>query len=123
TIKSAFEATIQPIKESYEKGGLSEAIGRGVPTAVGAIVGGKGLTKLGKFAKHGREIPSKSKGPDGGSNWRIAPFGNRKTDKMKQEGKKNPWYRKAPHYHRRGPGGIKRHRPWQRGPGGFRGRF
>jgi RHS repeat-associated protein len=34
-----------------------------------------------------------------------------------------PWYRNLPHYHMRGPGGIGRHRPWQKGPGGIRGRL
>ena len=28
--------------------------------------------------------------------------------------KGGPGYRRAPHYHRRGPGGIKEHRPWQK---------
>ena len=33
-----------------------------------------------------------------------------------------PWYRRLPHYHRRGPGGIGIHRPWEPG-GAFGNRF
>ena len=39
---------------------------------------------------------------------RGAPLGH-----GSKPGQPNPWYRRLPHYHRRGPGGIGEHRPWQ----------
>ena len=45
--------------------------------------------------------------------WRIAPFGNQPFSKLTKTGAKNPLARRLPHYHRRGPGGIGKHRPWQ----------
>jgi len=56
---------------------------------------------------------------------RIAPFGNPRTQTMIDEGERNPWFRRLPHYHRRrlGPDGntlegqgIGRHRPWEGKP-------
>jgi RHS repeat-associated protein len=64
------------------------------------------------FLRNGWEYKSKS------GNVRIAPTGNRG-----RPGQRNPWYRRLPHYHRRGPGGIGRHRPWQSGPGRWYHRF
>ena len=90
------------------EGGL-EGAAAGVPGGVA----GRGASAVGRFAKGGREIAQKSKGPGGGSDCQMAPFGNR-------TGHPTGGF---PHYHRRGPGGIKRHRPWDKGPGGFRGRF
>ena len=58
---------------------------------IGAALGGAG-----RYAKYGYEIRF-------GKNWRVAPFGNRTLNK----------YGKWPHYHRRGPGGMGRHRPWE----------
>lgn len=53
-------------------------------------------------------IVSRSKGPGGGRNWRIDPLGH--------PAGKNILTR-VPHYHRRGAGGIGRHRPWESRPG------
>jgi len=46
-----------------------------------------------------------------GKNCRISPFGHGKAPGYSN----NPWHRRLPHYHRRGPGGIGEHRPWQGG--------
>ena len=51
--KTIWNETTLPIRESWHTGGLDEAIGRGVPGVVAMVVGGKGLTKLGKLGKAG----------------------------------------------------------------------
>lgn len=52
--KSVYHSFADPITESYAHGGLDEAITRGGVDALAAVVGGKGLTKLGKLAKIGK---------------------------------------------------------------------
>ena len=47
-------AIVQPIKESYESGGLDEAAGRALTIVGEAVFGGKGLTKLSKMSKLSR---------------------------------------------------------------------
>jgi hypothetical protein len=108
-------AGADPINLTDPEGTLIPAIAAGlsvVARAAPVIV--RAAPAIYRFARAGREITSRSVGPGGGANWRIAPFGNRGA---------GPLARKLPHYHRRGPGGIGRHRPWERGPGGWRGRF
>jgi uncharacterized protein YukE len=51
---SVYHSFADPIAASYRHGGLDEAITRGTVDAAGAVVGGKGLTKLGKLAKIGK---------------------------------------------------------------------
>ena len=63
----------------------------------------------------GRRIP--------GANWRV-DFHQLPT--AGRHGRRLPNFlrgRRWPHYHRRGPGSIGRHRPWEQGRGGFWGRF
>lgn len=43
-----------PIAESYAHGGVDEALGRGLVTGAGAVVGGKGLTKVGSLGRAAR---------------------------------------------------------------------
>ena len=47
--ESVWNSTTAPIVESYRTGGLDEAIARTVPSVAGTVLGGKGLTKLGKL--------------------------------------------------------------------------
>jgi hypothetical protein len=47
--ESVWTSTTAPIIESYRTGGLDEAIARTVPSVAGTVLGGKGLTKLGKL--------------------------------------------------------------------------
>jgi len=90
----------------------------------GCILGvtGFGATELAgkvasKFFWKGNEIVHVSK------DFRVAPFGHGRSSKMRELGQKNKLVRRLPHYHRRGRGGIGRHRPWQKGPGGPGGHF
>lgn len=80
---------------------------------VGAAWSGIGAGALRNAVWKGGEVVW----PKGALIERIAPFGHRVKNLAKE------WFRRLPHYHRRGPGGIGRHRPWESGPGGFLGRF
>lgn len=53
-----------PIAESYEHGGLDEALGRGLVTGAGAVVGGKGLTKLGRAGRVADAAPDRPRTPE-----------------------------------------------------------
>ncbi len=52
--KSVYHSFADPIAESYRHGGLDEALTRGGVDALGAVAGGKGLTKLSKLSKIGK---------------------------------------------------------------------
>ena len=52
--KQVVAGTVAPIEESYRTGGRDEAAARGVPAVLAAVLGGKGLTKLGKAGAAGR---------------------------------------------------------------------
>ncbi len=60
---AAINGTIEPLKDSYEKGGLDEAIGRS-PSVIAGVLGGKGLTKLDDL---GKDKPGDSDSGDDGS--------------------------------------------------------
>jgi RHS repeat-associated protein len=51
--KNVVNSFVNPIKESYRKGGLDAAITRGIGEGAVAVVGGKGLTKLGRLGRAG----------------------------------------------------------------------
>jgi hypothetical protein len=56
-----------PIRESYEHGGVDEAGARAVPSLIGTVLGGKGLSKLGRLGEvDGTDTaPSASRPGDG----------------------------------------------------------
>jgi RHS repeat-associated protein len=104
-----------PLKYTEEAGGLWKwgeraAVGLAAGAATAALaVGGIEALALGNQSINvgfkGGEIYLRV-----GSNkfFRLNPFGDWRSN--------NP-YARRPHYHRRGPGGIGRHRPWEPGPG------
>ncbi|MDP8942714.1 MAG: hypothetical protein M3N16_01115 [Actinomycetota bacterium] len=55
--KQVWEGTTAPLREAYRTGGRDEAGARAVPALLGAVLGGKGLTKLGKAGDVGRQRP------------------------------------------------------------------
>ncbi|MCP9490704.1 MAG: hypothetical protein MSC31_12615 [Solirubrobacteraceae bacterium MAG38_C4-C5] len=61
SVQSVASSFWDPIAESYEQGGLDEALGRGTVTAVGTVVGGKGLPKLSKLDN---AVPDNPRAPD-----------------------------------------------------------
>lgn len=64
--KSTFDSFAKPIKESYKSGGVDEAVARGIPSGVAAVLGGKGLTKLGKLRPNGDRDSQGGDGDGGG---------------------------------------------------------
>jgi RHS repeat-associated protein len=72
------------------------------PILVGAVGAGAGLL----ISWKGGELVVRW-----GTNgvFRLAPYGHRIASWRE-------WYRRLPHYHHRGPGGVGRHRPWQSKP-------
>ena len=67
--KNIVNSFVNPIKESYKKGGIDAAITRGIGEGAVAVVGGKGLTKLGRVGRAGR---GDSKGGRSGCNSFVA---------------------------------------------------
>lgn len=68
---AAINGTIEPLKDSYEKGGLDEAIGRS-PSVIAGVLGGKGLTKLDELKAPDAERPPELGSTPGGErpSWR-----------------------------------------------------
>ncbi|GAA4940351.1 hypothetical protein EV188_106277 [Actinomycetospora succinea] len=68
-VGSMLQGTVQPVVDSYQTGGLDEAIGRS-PGVIAAALGGKGITKLGRLGdlvEHGPDPrPSTPLAPGGG---------------------------------------------------------
>jgi len=60
TTKSVATSSWDPIAESYEQGGWDAAIGRGLVSGAGAVIGGKGLTKLGKAGNATPNAPGRA---------------------------------------------------------------
>jgi len=60
TTKSVATSFWDPIAESYEQGGWDAAIGRGLVSGAGAVIGGKGLTKLGKAGNATPNAPGRA---------------------------------------------------------------
>jgi hypothetical protein len=92
--------------------GVAKYLTKGKSIVNGARVVGKWSIALGsKSVNKAKSITSKIKWKGSargevvfGKDVRVAPFGH---GGVKQA------YRQLPHYHRRGPGGIGNHRPWQ----------
>ncbi|MEJ2861423.1 RNase A-like domain-containing protein [Actinomycetospora flava] len=59
-VGSMAQGTVQPVVDSYQSGGLDEAIGRS-PGVIAAALGGKGITKLGRL---GDLAPDRNPGGD-----------------------------------------------------------
>ena len=98
-----------PVAHNIVKGSL--AVSGLAAAGAGTLIGleAAGISSIGSANigwKGGEIIFTRPGAPT--PDWRINPFG----------GSGYP-----PHYHKRGPGGIGRHRPWQDGPGGWPGRF
>lgn len=78
--------------------------------------GGKGPGKGGwwgrlkDFWRNFRKREIVLKDDSGKKIFRISPLGHGKDPGYRN----NPWHRGLPHYHRRGAGGIKEHRPWEK---------
>ena len=68
-VGSMIQGTVQPVVDSYQSGGLDEAIGRS-PGVIAAALGGKGITKLGRLGDLAPEH-----GPDPRPSTPLAPHG------------------------------------------------